>query len=127
MSLHAPLTEQTHHLIDERAIAAMPNHAVLVNTSRGALVDLEAVTAALEDGRLGYAALDVTEIEPLPEEHPLRTHPRALITPHMSFYSAEAQEELQRRTVGEVVAVLSGRPPRNPVNPEVLARSAAGA
>jgi D-3-phosphoglycerate dehydrogenase / 2-oxoglutarate reductase len=127
VSLHAPLTEQTHHLIDERAIAAMPSHAVLVNTSRGALVDLEAVTAALDDGRLGYAALDVTEIEPLPEEHPLRTHPRALITPHMSFYSAEAQEELQRRTVGEVVAVLSGRPPRNPVNPEVLARSAAGA
>lgn len=127
VSLHAPLTEQTRHLIDERAIAAMPAHAVLVNTSRGGLVDLAAVTAALDESRLGYVALDVTEIEPLPEDHPLRTHQRALITPHMSFYSAEAQEELQRRTVGEVVAVLSGRAPRNPVNPEVLARSAAGA
>jgi D-3-phosphoglycerate dehydrogenase len=127
VSLHAPLTDQTHHMVGEAAIAAMQRRPALVNTSRGGLVDLEAATRALEDGRLSYLALDVTEIEPLPERHPLRTHPRALITPHMSFYSAEAQEELQRRTVADVVAVLTGRSPRNPVNPEVLAPTAKGA
>ena len=65
-------------------------------------------------------ALDVTEVEPLPIAHPLRTHPRAFVTPHMSFYSAEAQEELQRRAVEEVVRALTGTPPRCPVNSTAL-------
>ncbi|HEY8739206.1 MAG TPA: C-terminal binding protein, partial [Candidatus Dormibacteraeota bacterium] len=60
------------------------------------------------------------EPEPLPADHPLRTHPRALITPHASFYSAEAQDELQLRAAEEVVRGLRGEPPRRPVNPEVL-------
>jgi D-3-phosphoglycerate dehydrogenase / 2-oxoglutarate reductase len=127
VSLHAPLTEQTRHVIDDDTIAMMARRPVLVNTSRGGLVDLEAATRALEDGRLGGVAFDVTEVEPLPDQHQLRTHPRAIVTPHISFYSAEAQEELQRRTVGEVVSVLTGRAPQNPVNPEVLAPTAAGA
>jgi D-3-phosphoglycerate dehydrogenase / 2-oxoglutarate reductase len=120
ISLHAPLTDETRHVIDERAIAVMRRPAILVNTSRGGLVDLPAATRELDDGHFGCLALDVTEVEPLPDTHPLRTHPDAIVTPHVAFYSADAQDELQRRTVGEVLAVLSGQPPRNPVNPEVL-------
>jgi phosphoglycerate dehydrogenase-like enzyme len=120
VSLHAPLTPSTEHMIDDTAIGYMRRAPILVNTSRGGLVDLEAATRALDDGRLSGLALDVTEVEPLPEDHPLRRHPRALITPHMSFHSAEASEDLQKRTVEEVLLALNGEPPRSPVNPEVL-------
>jgi D-3-phosphoglycerate dehydrogenase / 2-oxoglutarate reductase len=120
VSLHAPLTPDTHHLVDDAAIAAMRRTPIVVNTSRGGLLDLDAATRALDDGRLAGLALDVTEVEPLPEDHPLRTHPRALITPHMSFHSAEASEDLRRRTVDEVLRALGGEPPRSPVNSEVL-------
>ena len=120
LSLHAPMTPESRHLIGEEAIAVMRRRPLVVNTSRGGLLDLDAATRGLEDGRIAGLALDVTEVEPLPVGHPLRTHPRALITPHMSFYSAEAQDELQRRAVDEVVRALTGAPPRCPVNPEVL-------
>ena len=116
VSLHAPLTDETRHVVDDALIDAMERRPVLVNTSRGGLVDLDAVTRALEDGRLSGVALDVTDPEPLPADHPLRTHPRAIVTPHMSFYSAEAQADLQRRAVDEVVRALTGEPPRSPVN-----------
>jgi D-3-phosphoglycerate dehydrogenase / 2-oxoglutarate reductase len=116
VSLHAPLTDELRHVIDDPLLDCMELRPVLINTSRGGLVDLEAVTRALEDGRLSGVALDVTEPEPLPAGHPLRTHPRAIVTPHMSFYSAEAQAELQRRAVEEVVRALTGEPPRCPVN-----------
>ena len=120
VSLHAPMSAENHHLIGERTIAAMRRAPVILNTARGGLVDLDAVTAALDDGRLGGAALDVTEPEPLPQDHPLRSHPRALITPHASFYSAEAQDELQLRAAEEVARSLLGEAPRCPVNPQVL-------
>ena len=123
VSIHAPLTPDTHHLIGPDEVRAMRPGAVLVNTSRGGLVDLDAVVDGLERGRLGGVALDVTEVEPLPEGHPLRGHPRAVITPHMAFYSAEAQMELQRRAAESIVDVLGGKEPRNPVNPEVLPAS----
>ena len=116
ISLHAPLTDETHNIIGDSTLAAMRRRPILVNTSRGGLVDLEAVTRALDEDRLSAVALDVTEPEPLPADHPLRTHPRAIITPHMSFYSEEAQAELQRRAVEEVVRALTGEPPRCPVN-----------
>jgi D-3-phosphoglycerate dehydrogenase len=115
VSLHAPLTPDTRHLIDAEAIALMRRRPVLVNTSRGGLVDLEALTAALDAGTLGAAAVDVTDPEPLPAGHPLRSHPRALVTPHMAFYSVEAEEELRRRACDEVLRSLAGRPPRSPV------------
>ncbi len=121
ISLHAPLTAESRHLIDDRTIGAMRRSPIVVNTARGGLVDLDAVHRALDDGRLGGVALDVTEIEPLPPDHPLRTHPRALITPHMAFYSIEAQAELQRRAAEEVARVLRGEAPRCPVNAAALA------
>jgi D-3-phosphoglycerate dehydrogenase len=120
ISLHAPLTDETRHIVRDETIALMGRRPVIINTSRGGLVDTDAVVRALEAGTLGGVALDVTEPEPLPADHPLRTHPRAIVTPHMSFYSAEAQDELQRRAVEEVVRALTGQPPRCPVNPQVL-------
>lgn len=120
ISLHAPLTAENRHLIGASAIALMRRAPVIVNTSRGGLVDLDALTKALDDGSLSGAALDVTEPEPLPADHPLRSHPLALVTPHASFYSAEAQDELQRRAAEEIVRSLQGEPPRCPVNPEVF-------
>lgn len=122
VSLHAPLTGETRNVIDDRTIGLMTRAPVLVNTARGGLVDLDAVVRGLDAGRLRAAALDVTEPEPLPAGHPLRTHPKAIVTPHMSFYSAEAQDELQRRAVEEVVRAMTAREPRSPVNPQVLGR-----
>ena len=123
ISLHAPLTPENHHLIGPAAIAAMRRAPVIINTARGGLVDLVAATSALDDGSLGGVAFDVTEPEPLPDDHPLRSHPRALITPHASFYSAEAQDELQLRAAEEIARGLRGEPPRCPVNPQVLQSS----
>lgn len=120
VSLHAPLTPENHHLIDAASIGLMNRQPVLINTSRGGLVDLDAVAQALDDGRLASVALDVTEPEPPPLDHPLRVHPRAILTPHMSFYSAEAQLELRSRAADEIARALSGSPPRCPVNREVL-------
>jgi D-3-phosphoglycerate dehydrogenase / 2-oxoglutarate reductase len=120
ISLHAPLTAENHHLIGPSTIARMRRTPIIVNTSRGGLVDLQAVTEALDDGRLSGVALDVTEPEPLPADHPLRSHPLALVTPHASFYSAEAQDELQLRVAEEIARSLQGEPPRSPVNPDVL-------
>jgi D-3-phosphoglycerate dehydrogenase len=120
ISVHAPLTAENRHLISAESIREMRRSPVIVNTSRGGLVDLDAVTRALDDGRLSGVALDVTEPEPLPIEHPLRAHPRALITPHASFYSAEAQDDLQRRVAEEIARSLEGAPPRCPVNADAL-------
>ncbi|MGH7902860.1 MAG: C-terminal binding protein [Candidatus Dormibacteraceae bacterium] len=124
ISLHMPLTPQTRHLIGDSTIALMRHAPVLVNTSRGGLVDLDATVRALDDGRLAAVGLDVTDVEPLPPLHPLRSHPRALITPHMAFYSAEAQDDLQARAAEEVVRRLQGQAPRSPVNPQVLNQGA---
>jgi D-3-phosphoglycerate dehydrogenase len=116
VSLHAPLTPESRHLIGERTFRMMNRSPLVINTARGGLVDLEAATIALESGRLGGLALDVTEVEPLPGDHPLRRHPLAIITPHMAFYSVEAQAELRRRVADEVARALQGEPPRCPVN-----------
>lgn len=126
ISLHVPLTAESRHVIGDSTIGLMRRAPVVVNTSRGGLVDTDAVLRALDDGRLGGVALDVTDPEPLPADHPLRTHPRAIVTPHMAYYSVEAQDELQRRAAEEVARALSGEPPRCPVNPEALQARAGG-
>ncbi len=123
ISLHVPLTEENRHLIGAESIAGMNRAPIIVNTARGPLVDADAAAEALDSGKLGGVALDVTEEEPPAPDHPLRNHPRAILTPHMAFYSVEAQAELQRRAAEEVARAFTGEPPDRPINPEVLSGS----
>jgi phosphoglycerate dehydrogenase-like enzyme len=93
----------------------MRDGAVLVNTARGGCVDVEALLEGLESGKIGFAGLDVVEVEPLVDVR-LRDHPRILFTPHSAFYSVEGFVELRSKTAREVRRVLLGERPRNPVN-----------
>ena len=107
VSLHVPLTGETRHMIDARALDLMKPDAGLINIGRGGLVDEDALVRALHAGRLTGAALDVTEIEPLPAGSPLLDAPNVILTPHVAWVSLPALEELRRRTA-EVVARLVG-------------------
>jgi D-3-phosphoglycerate dehydrogenase len=94
--------------------------AFLINTSRGGIVDEQALAVALKANRLGGAALDVLSVEPPPDDHPLRQAPNIILTPHLAFYSRESVIELQTKAAEEVARALKGEPPRSPVNREVL-------
>jgi D-3-phosphoglycerate dehydrogenase len=96
--------------------------AYLVNTARGPIVDEAALAAALDARQIAGAALDVMTQEP-PGSSPLFGRDNVIVTPHTSFYSEESLVDLQTKAAEEVVAVLSGKPPRNPVNPNVLQRT----
>lgn len=115
VSLHLPATAATHHLIDRAALARMKPTAVLVNTGRGTLVDSLALAAALEEGRLGAAGLDVFEGEPevAPE---LLAAPRTALTPHIGSATYRTRDAMARLVAENVLAVLSGREPSSPVN-----------
>jgi D-3-phosphoglycerate dehydrogenase len=121
VSVHVPLSPETRGIIGERALARMKPTAFLINTSRGGLVDEDALAAALTAGRLAGAALDVVEKEPPPPDHPLRKAPNLIMTPHLAFYSREAVVELQTKVAEEAARAFRGEPPRSPVNREVLA------
>ncbi len=120
ISLHVPLTDQTRHLIGAAELAAMRPDAILVNTARGAVVDADALAAALASGGLAGAAIDTHEIEPLPADHPLTTFDNVVLTPHLAWYTEESYTTLKRRTIANVIEVCAGRWPRDIVNPEVL-------
>ena len=122
ISVHVPLSPETRNLIGERELARMKPTAFVINTSRGGIVDEQALAVALKEGRLGGAALDVLSIEPPPLDHPLRQAPNIILTPHLAFYSRESVIELQTKAAEEVARALRGEAPRSPVNPEVLAR-----
>lgn len=119
VSIHTPLIPETRGLFNADAFGLMKPTAYLINTARGPIVDDTALAEALDAGRLAGAALDVMPQEP-PVGSPLLGRPNVIITPHTSFYSEESLVELQRKAAEEVVAVLTGRPPKNPVNPEAL-------
>ena len=118
ISAHVPLTDGTRNLFDRRAISAMMPGSFLINTSRGGVVDLDAVLEGLEKGPLEGAALDVYPEEPPDLSHPLFQHERFIATPHAAFFSQEAVENLQRMASGQVKALLSGGEPDNIVNPD---------
>jgi D-3-phosphoglycerate dehydrogenase / 2-oxoglutarate reductase len=120
VTIHVPLTDETRHLISSQALSWMKPGAIIVNTSRGPVIDTSALVAALESGHLAGAGLDVVDPEPPPPEHELRQMPNVLLTPHTAFYSEESQRELQRRAAEEVARVLRGEQPRSLVNPEAL-------
>ena len=119
ISLHLPLTAETRHLIGEAALARVKPTALLVNTARGGLVDTAALCRALSEGRLGGAALDTIETEPLPAGSLLREFPNVILSPHAAWYSEQSQADLKRKTAEAAVAVLQGKRPDSPVNPEV--------
>jgi D-3-phosphoglycerate dehydrogenase len=116
LSLHVPLTTQTRHLIDERRLALMRPTAILVNTSRGGLVDLDALHDALAAGRLLGAGLDVFETEPPDPAHPIFALDNVAVSNHIGWYSEEAMRELQRKAAEEAVRVLRGERPLHWVN-----------
>ena len=114
VTLHVPLTQETRHLIDARRLALMKRDAVLVNTSRGPVVDEEAVAAALEDGAIFAAGLDVYEREP--EVHPrLLRAPNTVLYPHIGSASVATRTRMVRVAAENARAVLAGEPPKNPV------------
>ncbi|HZG58095.1 C-terminal binding protein [Paenibacillus sp.] len=115
VSLHVPLTDETRHLMNERTISLMKPTALLVNTSRGALIDSLALANALKERRLGGAALDVVEHEPLPLNHPLASCENAIFTPHAAYYSERSIERLQYQAAEEIVRWKTGEPLLSPV------------
>jgi D-3-phosphoglycerate dehydrogenase len=115
ISVHAPLTDKTHHLFSKDAFQKMKSEALLINTARGPLVDDQALADALDDGQIGGAALDVLPIEP-PVDSPLLNRDNVIITPHTAFYSVEALVDLQTKAAEDVVSVLNGQTPRYPIN-----------
>lgn len=117
LTLHAPLTPDTRGILDTDSIANMKPGAFLVNTTRGELIDETALAAALEDGHLGGAALDVFASEPLPLESPLRHAPRIVLTPHSAWYSPSALRELPRRAAENLSILLAGEKTPALLNP----------
>ncbi len=125
LSVHCPLTPETHHLIDRSAIDRMPEKSYLVNTARGAIVDTAAVADAVETGRLEGAGIDVFETETPDQDDPLirawrdpahPAHHKVLITPHSAFYAEQSLMDLRTKAAEACRRVLLGRPPRNVVN-----------
>ena len=122
ISLHCPLLPETRHLMNKRTLALMKRGAILINTARGPLIDLTALSGLLDSGHLASAGLDVFEEEPLASDSPLRKHPSVVLTDHTAWYSEESQTQLQRNAAEEMVRVCAGGLPRSLANPEVLRR-----
>lgn len=121
-TLHTPLTPETEGLIGTGELDLMPHGSVLVDTARARLLDLDAVLAALDDGRLAAAALDVLPVEPPSAQHPPPEHPRLVVNPHAAWYSPDTEQASYRRPVRAIRAVLEGRVPDGAVaGPEVPA------
>lgn len=118
VTLHVPLLPETHHLIGAAQLATMKPTAVLINTSRGPVVDQAALAAALRAGRPGMAALDVTDPEPIAMDDPLLTLPNVIIAPHIASGSRATREQMAEMAVENLLAGLRGDLPPNCVNPE---------
>jgi len=108
ISLHCPLTELTKHLVNERRLALMKPDSILINTSRGPLVDNEALAAALNSYQIGGAGLDVLDVEPPPADNPLITAKNCIITPHISWYSKASRQRLMDIAVSNLDSYLDG-------------------
>lgn len=115
VSLHAPLMDDTHHMLDAERLGMLPRGAIVLNVARGGLLDLDAAVTLVRSRHLAAVAVDVTEVEPLPMDHPARECTDVIITPHVGYYSTTSVVEAKRRTVEEVLGVLGGDPPRYPV------------
>ncbi|MDR0390201.1 MAG: C-terminal binding protein [Spirochaetaceae bacterium] len=116
ISLHIPLREETRHIINRESIGRMKDGVILINTSRGPVIDEEALADALASGKIGAAGLDVFEKEPLPESSALLGLENVILTDHSAYYSEEAVSVLKTMTALNAREVLEGRTPKNPVN-----------
>jgi lactate dehydrogenase-like 2-hydroxyacid dehydrogenase len=119
VSLHVNLTDETHHLIDADALRAMKPTAVLVNTSRGPVVDPDALAQGLRAGEIFAAGLDVTEPEPLPADHPLVRLPNCVVLPHIASASKVTRGKMAAMAAANLLAGLRGEHLPTPINPEV--------
>jgi glyoxylate reductase len=122
ISLHVPLTPETHHLIDADALSKMKNTAILINTARGPVVDNDALYNALSAEKIAYAALDVTDPEPLPSDHKLMMLPNCLIVPHIGSATIATRSRMAVMAAENLLAGIRGQVPDHLVNPDVLAR-----
>ena len=119
VSLHVPLTSETHHLISERELALMKPTAILINTARGSVLDPEALYSALKDGQILAAALDVTDPEPIPLDDPLLTLDNCLVLPHIASASVATRAKMAEMAVDNLIAGLAGERLPTCVNPEI--------
>lgn len=119
VSLHCPLTEKTHHLINTDRLSLMKSSAILINTARGPLIDEPALAQALHSGHIAAAALDVLSTEPPPPDNPMLKAPNCLITPHSAWATTEAKQRMMHLAANNIAAFLDGKPINvvNPANP----------
>lgn len=120
VSIHTALTPDTFHLISQEAIKSMREDAILVNTSRGSVVDVEALAAELQRGHLWGAGLDVYESEPLEKDAAILSAPRTVLTPHAAYWSEESGVELRTRACRAAIDTLQGKMPQDCLNPEAV-------
>jgi glyoxylate reductase len=119
VSIHTPLTNETYHLISTEALGKMKPSAILINTARGPVVDPDALYQALKAGQIGYAALDVTEPEPIPLDSPLLELDNIIIAPHIASASRATRDKMAQMAADNLLAGLQGQPLPTCVNPEV--------
>jgi len=122
ISIHAPLTPETHHMIDEKTFSLMKPSCVLVNTARGKIIDESALYNALSQGIIAGAGLDVLEKEPPGERYSLFSLPNLIVTPHIAWYSEESFNRSMEQGMNEVIRVLEGKRPRGVVNPQIFGK-----
>lgn len=125
ISIHCPLNDSTQHLIGEQEFKKMERKPLLINTSRGPIVNEKALIQALEEGRISGAGLDVLETEPPDSKNPMLKMENVIFSPHVGFYSEESISELKRRTARNVSDVLRGRWPGSVVNQGVMGKTRA--
>lgn len=115
----APLTPETYHMFDKEAFKKMKNDALFVNVGRGKIVDTDALVWALNEGEIDYAALDVTDPEPLPADHPLLQTGKVLVVPHIGSFTDRTRRDMAMLTADNIILGLQGKPLKTCVNKEV--------
>ena len=123
ITIHVNLTPETLHLIGPKQFEKMKRTAILVNSSRGPIVDNMALYEALRSGKIAYAALDVTEPEPIPANHPLLTLDNVIVVPHIASASVATRTKMGLMAADNLIAGLKGEVPPNAVNPEALRKA----
>jgi lactate dehydrogenase-like 2-hydroxyacid dehydrogenase len=123
VSLHCPLTPETEHLIGRRALQLMKPSAVLINTARGSVVDQRALIEALSEGLIAQAALDVTDPEPLPHDHPLANLTNCIVVPHIASATVSSRNRMATMAAENLLAGLQGQPLPYCANPQVYGAS----